>query len=79
MAWLDGHQPAEAMAEHEDGPHPEDRTQGDQDEARRWYGKAIEWMEKQQTADEELLRLRAEAAELLKITDQKATTKPQSK
>jgi len=48
---------------------------GEQDEARRWYGKAVEWMEKQQTEDDQLRRYRAEAEELLKITDQKPATK----
>jgi serine/threonine protein kinase/Flp pilus assembly protein TadD len=50
---------------------------GEQDEARRWYGKAVDWMEKQQTDDKLLRRFRAEAEELLKITDEKPTTKPQ--
>ena len=51
---------------------------GEQDEARQWYGKAVEWMEKEQTDRrvEQLRRFRAEAEELLKITDEKPTTKP---
>jgi tetratricopeptide (TPR) repeat protein len=38
---------------------------GDIDEARRWQGRAIEWMDSQTSADDELLRFRAEAEELL--------------
>ena len=37
------------------------------DEARTWYDKAVEWTEKNKPGDEELLRFRAEAAELLEI------------
>ena len=40
---------------------------GQQDEARRWYGQAVEWMEKEEPADEELRRLREEAAELIEL------------
>ena len=40
-----------------------------QDEARKWYDKAVEWMEKNKPDDEELLRFRAEAAELLGIAE----------
>jgi serine/threonine protein kinase/Flp pilus assembly protein TadD len=43
---------------------------GEQDEARRWYGKAVDWMEKQQTDDKLLRRFRGEAEELLKISDE---------
>ena len=35
------------------------------EEARKWYDRAVEWMEKNQPADEELKRFRAEAEELL--------------
>ena len=38
---------------------------GDKDEARKWYDKAVEWMEKNSPDNEELRRFRAEAAELL--------------
>ncbi len=38
---------------------------GHQDEARQWYDKAVEWMEKNRPDDEELLRFRTEAADLL--------------
>jgi len=37
------------------------------EEARRWYDKGAAWMEKNKSDDEELLRFRAEAAELLGI------------
>lgn len=37
-----------------------------QEDARKWYDQAVEWMEKNKPQDEELLRFRAEAAELLK-------------
>ena len=36
-----------------------------QQEARRWYDKAVEWMEKHNPDDGELVRFRAEAAQLL--------------
>ena len=39
------------------------------EEARKWYDEAVEWMEKNNPADEELLRFRAEAAELLGIQE----------
>jgi tetratricopeptide (TPR) repeat protein len=38
------------------------------DEARQWYDKAVEWMDKNNPKNEELLRFRAEAAELLGVT-----------
>jgi tetratricopeptide (TPR) repeat protein len=38
---------------------------GNKDEARKWYRKAVEWMEKNNSKDEELRRFRAEAAQLL--------------
>jgi hypothetical protein len=34
------------------------------DEARRWYDRAVQWMEKNAPQNVELLRFRAEAAEL---------------
>ncbi len=37
------------------------------EEARKWYDKAVGWMEKSKPDDEELRRFRAEAAELLGI------------
>ena len=39
--------------------------QGDKGEARKWYGQAVEWMDKNQPNNEELLRFRGEAAALL--------------
>jgi tetratricopeptide (TPR) repeat protein len=41
----------------------------DKEEARKWYGQAVEWMDKNQPANEELRRFRAEAAELLKVQE----------
>jgi tetratricopeptide (TPR) repeat protein len=38
---------------------------GDRDAARTWYGRAVAWMVEHQPTDEELLRLRAEARDLL--------------
>ncbi len=43
---------------------------GQQDQAVHWYWRAAQWMEQNRPNDEELRRLRAEARELLKITDQ---------
>ena len=42
---------------------------GNQEEARRWYDKAVEWTDEHGPGDEELRRFRAEAAELLGVTD----------
>ncbi len=39
------------------------------DEARQWYEKAVEWMEKNRPDNDELRRFRAEAEELLGLTD----------
>jgi tetratricopeptide (TPR) repeat protein len=46
---------------------------GDQKEARRWYDRAVRWMEKIQNNDDELVRFHAEASELLgiKVSDKK--------
>ena len=44
---------------------------GKKEEARKWYDKAVEWMEKNQPKNEELRRFRAEAAELLRIEKKK--------
>jgi tetratricopeptide (TPR) repeat protein len=43
---------------------------GNKDAARDWHVKAIEWMDDHAPKNEELLRLRAEAAELLGISGQ---------
>jgi serine/threonine protein kinase/tetratricopeptide (TPR) repeat protein len=40
---------------------------GKKAEAHKWYDKAVQWMDKNQPKNEELLRFRAEAAELLGI------------
>lgn len=40
---------------------------GEKDEARKWYDKAVPWMEKNNAKNEELRRFRAEAKELLGI------------
>jgi non-specific serine/threonine protein kinase/serine/threonine-protein kinase len=42
---------------------------GDKEQARRWYDKAVAWMEKNQPQYTEFRRYRAEAAELLGITE----------
>ena len=44
---------------------------GNKDEARLWYGRAVEWMEKNRPKDEDLRRFRAEAAELLGVEKDK--------
>src|SRR5262249_48614701 len=40
---------------------------GENDKAREWYDRAVQWMDKNQPKNEELRRFRAEAAELLGI------------
>jgi serine/threonine protein kinase/Flp pilus assembly protein TadD len=42
---------------------------GERDLARKWYGQAVEWMEKRKPNDDELRRFRAEAEEMLQIKD----------
>jgi tetratricopeptide (TPR) repeat protein len=42
---------------------------GDREQARTWYDKAVTWMDKHNPEDEELIRFRAEAAELLGVKD----------
>jgi tetratricopeptide (TPR) repeat protein len=44
---------------------------GDKPQARSWFDKAVEWMEKNQPRDEELLRFRDEAAALLEVNETK--------
>ena len=46
---------------------------GDKPQALACFDKAVEWMEKNQQADEELVRFRAEAAALLGVEDKKET------
>ncbi len=50
---------------------------GHKDEARRWYAQAVEWTEKNNTDNEGLRGFRAEAAELLGITEPQSATSPQ--
>jgi tetratricopeptide (TPR) repeat protein len=42
---------------------------GNQDAARKWHQKAIDWMEENDPNNEELIRFRAEAVELLGVTE----------
>jgi tetratricopeptide (TPR) repeat protein len=42
---------------------------GERDLARKWYGQAVQWMDKHKPNGEELLRFRAEAEEMLQIKD----------
>jgi hypothetical protein len=42
---------------------------GEKDEARKYYDKAVAWMDKNKPDDEELRRFRAEAAALLGVPD----------
>jgi WD40 repeat protein/serine/threonine protein kinase/Tfp pilus assembly protein PilF len=48
---------------------------GQKDEARKWYDKAAAWMEQNKPKDADLLRFRAEAAELLGIEEKPPTVK----
>jgi len=45
---------------------------GEQEQARKWYGQAVEWMDKNKPRDEELLRFRDEAEALLGVSEQAA-------
>jgi hypothetical protein len=49
---------------------------GDKGQARTWYDKAVEWMDTNQPQNEELRRFRTETEELMKVIDEKQTTKP---
>jgi eukaryotic-like serine/threonine-protein kinase len=44
---------------------------GEKDEARKWYDRAVPWMEKNQPKNEELIRFRAEAAAVLGVSETK--------
>jgi len=44
---------------------------GNKVEARKWYDRAVAWMEKHQPKDEELCRFRAEARDLLGFEEQR--------
>jgi hypothetical protein len=50
---------------------------GNRNEARRWYDKAAQKIDERGTADGELIRFRAEAAELLGVNEKKES-KPSS-
>ncbi|HEY3393267.1 MAG TPA: hypothetical protein VGK58_11210, partial [Lacipirellulaceae bacterium] len=52
---------------------------GHQQQARKWYVQAVEWMEKNNPDREDLQHLRAEAAELLGIDERESSLKAQSK
>ena len=41
---------------------------GEKDEARRWYDKGLQWIDKDKPEDKELLRFRDEATTLLGVT-----------
>lgn len=47
---------------------------GNKNEARRWYNEAIRWMEEEKPHHGQLQRFRAEAAELLELTDEATPT-----
>ena len=49
----------------------------DKQEARQWYDQAVAWVDKNEPEDEDLIRFRKEAEELMRITVEKPTTKPQ--
>jgi hypothetical protein len=44
---------------------------GNKDEARKWFDRAVLWMEKNSPKDEEMRRFQAEAAEVLGVKDRK--------
>ncbi|MEX0613939.1 MAG: tetratricopeptide repeat protein, partial [Pirellulales bacterium] len=50
---------------------------GNKDQARQWFDKATEWMDKNASKNEELLRFRAEATELLGIAEPQSPTRSQ--
>ncbi|MBC7851937.1 MAG: hypothetical protein IAF94_00730 [Pirellulaceae bacterium] len=43
---------------------------GEKEQAQKWYDRAVEWVSKFEQQNEEVLRFRAEAAELLGIKDE---------
>jgi tetratricopeptide (TPR) repeat protein len=49
---------------------------GNKDAARKWYDKAIDWMDNNDPTNEELIRFRAEAAELLSGSQPAADRSP---
>ncbi|MCI0354032.1 MAG: tetratricopeptide repeat protein, partial [Acidobacteria bacterium] len=52
---------------------------GNADAARKWYDQAVQWMDKNQPNNASLREFRAPAEELLKIVDEKPSTKSESK
>jgi hypothetical protein len=44
---------------------------GDHDEAAKWHGRAVEWMDQHRPGDAELRRFRAEAAQSLGVQEKK--------
>ena len=44
---------------------------GEKHKARKWYDRAVAWMDKNQPKDEELRRFRAEAAQLMNFEEKK--------
>ncbi len=48
------------------------------DEARKWYDKAVEWMEKNKPDDEEIRRFRDEAEQLFGLTEQPTSKEAQA-
>jgi len=44
---------------------------GDQDKVHKWYDRSVQWMDKNQPTNEELRRIRMEAAELLELKENK--------
>ena len=52
---------------------------GNKEQARKWYDRAVEWADKNQPADAQLLRFRAEAAELLGLNKKKLIQAPGTK
>jgi tetratricopeptide (TPR) repeat protein len=50
---------------------------GDKEEARRWYDKAVDWMDKHKPNDEELVRFRDEAAKLISSEGEDKNTRTQ--
>ena len=52
---------------------------GEKEQARKWYDKAVQWMDKNKPKDEELRRFRKEAEELLGIGDESKPKKGEPK
>jgi hypothetical protein len=49
---------------------------GEKEKARTWFDKGVAWIEKNKPQDEQLQRLRTEAAELLNIKEGKPEVEP---